>query len=387
MTHPSIRLRGVSKRYVKYADTPTLVGRAMQLRRRSRRSELWALRDVDIDVPKGACVGVIGRNGSGKSTLLRLIAGVTAPTGGSVTVHGRVAPLIAVGVGFHPELTGRENVYVSSAILGATAAETDAHFDEIVAFADIGDFLDTPVKFYSSGMFVRLGFAVAVAIRPDVLLVDEVLAVGDIGFQQRCFRRIEEMRESGTTILLVTHNLSAVSRLCDQTIVVHDGEIRFDGPTAQAIACYHRLLGGEDGDGDGGAMAVTRSMIVDASGAPVEALSTGDAFAVEVDARCAEDVVDPVLSIHVLNDEGVVAFSRTSEWDRRSTLRAGDTLRCRIRMRATLAPGSYDVLVGAADQAGRLVLPNASVGGFFVAGADRVKGIADLDAEFDLDLG
>ena len=172
MTDPIIRLAGVGKRYLKYEDEPMLLTRALRLRHRTRRSQLWAVRDVSFELHPGDSVGVIGRNGSGKSTLLQMLAGVTSPTEGTITVGGRVAPLVSVGVGFHPELTGRENVYVNGTILGLSRAEIDARFDAMVEFSGIEAFIDTPVKFYSSGMYVRLGFAVAVEAIPDVLLVD-----------------------------------------------------------------------------------------------------------------------------------------------------------------------------------------------------------------------
>src|SRR5438105_3898304 len=180
-----------------------LVTAALQFRNRTRRSRLWAVRHVDLDVAPGECVGVIGRNGSGKSTLLQMIAGVTAPTEGSVAVHGRVAPLISVGVGFHPELTGRENVFVNGAILGMSRSTIEQRLDDIVEFSEIAAFIDTPVKFYSSGMAVRLGFSVAIYAHPEVLLVDEVLAVGDLSFQLKSYERMMEIRQSGTTILVV----------------------------------------------------------------------------------------------------------------------------------------------------------------------------------------
>ncbi|MHB8467786.1 MAG: ABC transporter ATP-binding protein, partial [Acidimicrobiales bacterium] len=238
---PQISVEGVGKRFVKYEDTPTIVGR-IPWPGRTRRSTLWALRGATFDVAPGESVGVIGRNGSGKSTLLRMLAGVTAPTEGRVRIAGRVAPLIAVGVGFHPELTGRENVYVNGTVLGLAKDEIDARFDDIVRFAEIKPFIDTPVKFYSSGMFVRLGFAVSVLAEPDVLLVDEVLAVGDINFQLRCFDRMAELQARGTTIVVVSHNLNAVRNMCRRTIVIHDAEMRFDGETNDAISLYHDLL-------------------------------------------------------------------------------------------------------------------------------------------------
>ena len=214
---PAVRLSGVSKRYVKFDDVPLLVTR-LRFRAKNKRTHLWALRDVDLEVGPGETVGVIGRNGFGKSTMLRILAGVTAPTTGVVSVAGRVAPLISVGVGFHPELTGRENVYVNGTILGMSRKDIDRRFDDIVEFSEVGDFIDTPVKFYSSGMFVRLGFSVAVASSPDVLLLDEVLAVGDFAFQQKCFERIGEIQKQGTIVLMVSHNIDAVRRLCSRVL-------------------------------------------------------------------------------------------------------------------------------------------------------------------------
>ncbi len=304
-TDLAISVEAASKRYLKLADTPTLVGRALQLRNRTRRGELWALRDVSFTAERGECLGFIGRNGSGKSTLLRMLAGVTAPSRGAVEVRGRVAPLIAVGVGFHPELTGRENVVVSSAILGRDPAATAEAFDEIVAFADIGDFLDTPVKFYSSGMFVRLGFAVAISIAPEVLLVDEVLAVGDIGFQQRCFARIDELRAAGTTIVLVSHNLNAVRRLCDRTGVLHDGTLRHLGDTGEAIALFQHLLATDGGARAASALQVRSARLVDDAGADAGTVAAGQRFSLDLDLACTEAVDDPVLTVQVVNDQGV----------------------------------------------------------------------------------
>jgi len=202
----------------------------------------WAIREVALEVPQGSSLGVIGRNGAGKSTLLKLLAGITAPTRGRIVIHGRVAALIEVGSGFHPELTGRENVYLSGAILGMRRREIAAKFDQIVDFAGVEPFIDTPVKWYSSGMYVRLGFAVAAHLSPDVLLVDEVLAVGDAEFQIRCLQRIQELRAAGTTMLFISHDLTAVERLCDAAILLDRGEIAARGEPSAVVAAYHRRL-------------------------------------------------------------------------------------------------------------------------------------------------
>jgi ABC-type polysaccharide/polyol phosphate transport system ATPase subunit len=200
--------------------------------------EFHALQDVNFEIKKGETVGIIGRNGSGKSTLLQLICGILKPTTGSVEVNGRVSALLELGAGFHPEFTGRENVYMQGAIMGLTRAEMDARFDDIAAFADIGDFIEQPVKTYSSGMFVRLAFAVAVAVEPDILVVDEALAVGDIDFQAKCLLRMRRMMDNGATVFFVSHNLATIGANCSRAIVLEHGRRLFDGSPTGAIERY-----------------------------------------------------------------------------------------------------------------------------------------------------
>jgi homopolymeric O-antigen transport system ATP-binding protein len=202
----------------------------------------WALEDVTLEVARGASLGVIGRNGAGKSTLLKLLAGITAPSAGRIVLDGRVAALIEVGSGFHPELTGRENVFLSGALLGMRRREIAAKLDSIVAFAGVQQFIDTPVKWYSSGMYVRLGFAIAAHMEPHILLVDEVLAVGDAEFQMKCLQRIQELTRQGTTSLFISHDLTAIERLCDRAVLLEHGRIVASGPPADVVASYHRRL-------------------------------------------------------------------------------------------------------------------------------------------------
>lgn len=208
-------------------------------RKRARWSEeFWALRDVSFAVQRGEVVGVIGRNGAGKSTLLKILSRITEPTTGRIRVRGRVASLLEVGTGFHPELTGRENVFLNGAILGMSKAEIERKFDDIVGFAEIEKFLDTPVKRYSSGMFVRLAFAVAAHLDPEILIVDEVLAVGDSEFQKKCLRKMGDVAHAGRTVLFVSHNMQAVTRLCSRCILLHKGQIALDGPSNQVANAY-----------------------------------------------------------------------------------------------------------------------------------------------------
>ena len=209
--------------------------------KRDARS-FWALQQVSLEVLRGASVGVIGRNGAGKSTLLKLLAGITAPTRGRIVIHGRVASLLEVGSGFHPELTGRENVFLSGAILGMRRREIAQKLERIVEFAGVQPFIDTPVKWYSSGMYVRLGFAVAAHLEPDILLVDEVLAVGDAEFQVKCLQRIRELKKQGTTSLFISHDLTAVERLCDSAVLLEAGTVAATGLPMEVVASYHRRL-------------------------------------------------------------------------------------------------------------------------------------------------
>ncbi len=204
------------------------------------REEFWALRDVSFEVKTGEVVGIIGRNGAGKSTLLKILSRITEPTSGRVTLRGRVASLLEVGTGFHPELSGRENIFLNGAILGMRRAEIRSKFDDIVAFAEVERFLDTPVKYYSSGMYVRLAFAVAAHLEPEILIVDEVLAVGDARFQQKCLGKMHAVADSGRTVLFVSHNLGTIQSLCHRCVLLEQGRVVFTGEPGEAVARYTR---------------------------------------------------------------------------------------------------------------------------------------------------
>jgi lipopolysaccharide transport system ATP-binding protein len=215
--------------------------------RHFRSNTFWALREVSFELKQGQLLGIIGRNGAGKSTLLKILSRITEPTEGTADIRGRVRSLLEVGTGFHPELTGRENIYLNGAILGMKSAEITRKFDEIVAFAEVERFIDTPVKWYSSGMYTRLAFSVAAHLEPEVLIVDEVLAVGDIGFQQRCLGKMEEVSAGGRTVLFVSHIMSAISRLCKRVILIEGGKIVADGATEDVIPQYNDLFSGASG--------------------------------------------------------------------------------------------------------------------------------------------
>jgi lipopolysaccharide transport system ATP-binding protein len=247
---PAVEFKNVSKRY-ELGTGQTSIGRVLarpikrMLGRNVEPAEdkiLWALRDLSFTVQPGRALGLVGPNGSGKTTSLKLLSKITQPTSGSIDVNGRISALIELGAGFHQDLTGRENVYLNGTILGMTRQDIDKRFDQIVAFSEIERFIDTPVKRYSSGMYVRLGFAVAAHVEPDVLLVDEVLAVGDAQFRLKCARRIEELQALGTTIVFVAHNLYLVRSVCDDAVFLLHGEMQDQGPVDDVLASYENWL-------------------------------------------------------------------------------------------------------------------------------------------------
>ena len=218
----------------------------MSALRRRKQETFWALKDVSLEVQEGEVLGLIGRNGAGKTTLLKILSRITRPTTGWVEIHGRVGSLLEVGTGFHPELTGRENTFLSGAILGMGRRETARKFDEIVAFAELEKFIDTPVKHYSSGMYVRLAFAVAAHLDPEILLVDEVLAVGDINFQKKCLGKMGDVARAGRTVVLVSHQLNQIRRLCNRVVWIQDGAVQQDGPAHQVVSSYESAMAGSD---------------------------------------------------------------------------------------------------------------------------------------------
>lgn len=239
---PAIRVKDVGKCYEIYAKPADRLWQTLWRGRRQLYREFWAVRDISFDVERGDCVGILGANGSGKSTLLSMIAGTMRVTTGSIDVRGRVSALLELGSGFNPEFTGRANVFMNGAILGLSEAQVRDRFDSIAAFADIGDFIDQPVKTYSSGMMLRLSFAVQVQIEPDVLLVDEALAVGDARFQLKCMNRLEQLREQGTTVLFVSHSIEQVKQLCNKAVLLHQGEKVMEGDPVECGLAYYRIL-------------------------------------------------------------------------------------------------------------------------------------------------
>lgn len=282
------------------------------------KEEFWALKDVSFSVNAGDVVGIIGRNGAGKSTLLKILTGITPPTTGEAVMRGSVASLLEVGTGFHPELTGRENIFLNGAILGMSRADMAKNFDAIVEFAGIEQFLDTPVKYYSSGMYVRLAFSVAAHLEPDILLVDEVLAVGDAEFQKKCLGKMEEVtRKDGRTILFVSHNMGAIQNLCKKTILLEKGNIKMYGETPRVIDFY--LNKGElysvsefkvDPDKDA---QISKISIVDKNGAPSARLPVSEPFSIKIKYDVMREINEATVSIMVYANGELLLISSESD--------------------------------------------------------------------------
>jgi lipopolysaccharide transport system ATP-binding protein len=314
--------------------------------RPSRFEEFWALREVSFDIEQGEVVGIIGRNGAGKSTLLKILSRITKPTIGSVEIHGRVGSLLEVGTGFHPELSGRENIYLNGAILGMSRREIDQKFDVIVAFAEVERFLETPVKRYSSGMYVRLAFAVAAHLEPEILIVDEVLAVGDMAFQRKCMGRMREVGQGGTTVLFVSHNMPAIDSLCSRAIMLEDGLVARDGEVPDVIGEYRRRTmalqasGGAPFRGQG---RVFRSAtLLNPEGEATNFIPLGGLFHLRIGLEAPEPIGFPRLGVGIddANGQRILTVHTPQSRVAVSQLDGRCVVDCRIEQ-FPLAPGDY----------------------------------------------
>ena len=366
-----IVLDGVTKRFTVRQDN-SLKERIVTLGKlgRQHRRDFWALNGVTVSIQAGTTVGLIGQNGSGKSTLLKAIGGIIQPTSGTVSRRGRLAALLELGAGFHPDLTGRENVYLNASLLGLSRQETDDRFDDIVTFSGIHDFIDTQVKFYSSGMYVRLAFAVAIHTDPDVLLVDEVLAVGDEAFQRKCLDKIRTFQEEGRTIIIVTHSLSQVQELCDRAIFMNAGTVLFDGDPNEAVVLFRELL--EDRrQTEAEAVPDTAPIVGRVLSADVRAVGRsseepvqpGDDLEVTMEFEHDTGITDWVAALQINSTSGQIVYGTTNK-------RMGIMLpplhgRKRIRFvleNVTFGEGKYFINASLMDSAGRHLhdLPQAS---------------------------
>ena len=378
MTDAVISARGLGKRYriwthsrpTSLSDRVALTAKRMRGRAAAKplqplREEIWALRDVSFEVRRGEVLGVIGPNGAGKSTLLSILARITDPSEGEAELRGRVSSLLEVGTGFHPELSGKDNVFLNGAVLGMSRTETAAKFDEIVEFSGVRDFIDMPVKRYSTGMYVRLAFSVAAHLDPEILLLDEVFAVGDRAFQEKCLERITEMTRSGRTVLFVSHDVSSVARLCDHAIVLNEGRLVFHGEVDDAIARYlsSRSLGGgasadEEREGSGEAR-IARVSVVPADDAQGVRSDRPLSIRVEISARGPIDASGLRLQLGIHHSLGGEYVGLSTDFDPNRPLEGvdlggGATIVCELD-ELPLKPGTYYVSAALERPGGDLV--------------------------------
>ena len=359
MSNSAVSVENVWKYFRLYHEKNQYLKSTLLRGRRARYDEFWALKGVDFEIPFGSTFGIIGSNGSGKSTLLKCLAGILSPDKGSVSCNGRMAALLELGAGFHPDLSGRENIYLNGAILGMTRSEIDRKLEEIIDFSGLEKFVDTPVKNYSSGMVVRLGFAVATNVDPEILIIDEVLAVGDESFQHRCHEKIESFRQEGRTIILVSHGLMQVAQLCSTVAWLEKGVIQEIGPSYEVIGKYagqsHDAapkVEGEIGERWGSHEAeITRAEFVNVDGVPVHVLKTGEPISLQIDYTAHMPIKEPVFGIRITHLHGTNVWgSNTKRMGfQPATLNNSGTITLNIPELPILA-GTYDLTVALTDQ-------------------------------------
>ncbi len=315
---PIISFRNVSKKFTfsgKQADSvlQSLINTFSRDKRLREQQTLWALKNVDFDIFPAQSLGIIGNNGSGKSTALKMIARIIQPTEGEITVNGRLSALLELGVGFHAELTGRENVYLNASFIGLTKQDVDEIYDDVIEFADIGEFIDLPVKFYSSGMYVRLGFSVAIHVVPDILIIDEVLTVGDHAFQTKCLQRIYDMRRQGTTIIMVSHSLDQLRKICSHVLWLEKGEIIAHGETDEVVEAYRAASSHKNkfanSDLDfkrygSGEIELTAVRLLNSAGEEKVNFRTGDAVTIEMAYTAHEPIHEPEFGLAIFHEDG-----------------------------------------------------------------------------------
>jgi len=390
-----ILVDGVSRSFrIHVREARTLKDLVVQ-RGRTEATDVWALRDVSVGVSRGEAVGLIGRNGSGKTTLLRLIAGIIKPSAGRVRAEGRIGSLLELGAGFHLDFTGRENVFLNGAIQGLRRADIKERFDEIVAFAELENAIDRPVRTYSSGMTMRLGFAIAAFLDADILLLDEVFAVGDEAFQRKCFGRIFAFKQAGGTIVFVSHDASAVERLCERSVLLDTGRVAFDGPTRDAVARYRRALADEADPaergvglrewGSGEATIVSAGLVGEEGADRLQFLS-GEPFGLRV-AVVANGIPPPRLQLELRDDAGMLVAGHAVDLRSLGWTGGHGERAARFQMPALpLADGRFHLRLGLTDEAGEHVyhwLDDALV--FVVYPGDDVQGVVRFEGTWRLE--
>ena len=385
MRDGEILVEHAARRFRVYARENRALKDLLVARGRVRGSDVWALRDISFAVEPGSAIGLVGRNGSGKSTLLRLLSGIIKPTSGRVAVGGRVGALLELGAGFHPDLTGRENVFLNGSIYGLRRAYLREQLDEIVAFAGLEKAIDRPVRTYSSGMYMRLGFAIASHINADVLLLDEVFAVGDEQFQRKCFGKIFEFKQRGGTIVFVSHDASAVERLCDRAILLRDGAVAFDGPTHDAIVRYRQLLAGDSDPAErsaglkewgSGEARIEEVELLGPEGEPRTQFLAGEAMSLRLRLAGKKPASPLRISFEVRDSTGLLVAGSGHSPETLGTVRFDVE-------RLPLADGRFRVRLGLTDESGEQVyhwLDDAL--DFIVYPAGDERGVVRLEGEW-----
>ena len=379
---PHTRMRTLKQRVVSFRDHGYDV--------------LHALDDVSVSVRTGEFLGIVGRNGSGKSTLLKCMAGIYVPDTGSIAVRGKLSTFIELGVGFSPEMTARENVVLNASLLGLSPSVARERFDEVIAFAELEDFVDLKLKNYSSGMHVRLAFAVAINVSADVLVIDEVLAVGDASFQQKCFDTFEQMRADGRTIVLVTHDMGMVERFCDRAIMLESGRVVSEGDPKQVARDYLQInfdrtkeIGGDRGEHSGdGAARIDECHVIDQLGDHCEKVRQGEWVTLEVPIRFVRDIEDPIVGVTVLNEHGTTVFQTNSLWDglTKRSFTAGEEAVYRVRIKNYLEEGRYFISPAVTYASGVKVAEWFDhAASMFVVATHRTGAVANLPHETSLE--
>jgi lipopolysaccharide transport system ATP-binding protein len=363
----AVEINAVGKRFRRMNDRRSTLKELIVRGRAKHHEDFWALRDVSLTIPKGSAYGMIGHNGSGKSTLLKLVAGISRPTEGSVRVEGRLAALIELGAGFHPDLSGRDNIKLNGSILGLSRREIEAATGGIVEFSGLGDFIDEPVKNYSSGMYVRLGFSVAVHMRPDVLLIDEIIAVGDEDFQRKCFDHLYGLRRSGRTIVIVSHSTSLLTSFCDEVAWLDHGELKAAGPSQAVIDGYIASVNAVEvqqhaaahpdeqpaGRAGSGEVRLTSVEIIGADGGPAASCVAGEALRLRLAYHAKTEVPNPVFAVSFQHETGPVVTSvSTLATDDEIAKVAGAGRIDYMQEPCRLNPGNYRVDVSVLDGSG-----------------------------------
>jgi lipopolysaccharide transport system ATP-binding protein len=405
----ALRVEKVSKQYRIYERPGDRLKESLTRGRLRRHKEFWALRDVDFQIDPGTTVGIVGPNGCGKSTLLQIVAGTLAPTHGDVWHEGRIAALLELGAGFDQEFTGVENVYMNASLLGLTRRETDVLFPSIERFAEIGQFLYQPVKSYSSGMYVRLAFAIAASVDPDILIIDEALAVGDAVFQHRCLRRLKELHERGTTVLFVSHDAAAVRALCSRALLLKAGQLVADGKPADVLNQYQKIImereKAYDADtaaatlmefavdelsrplnysyrhGDGSA-EIYGATLNDAANNDLHVVESGELVSLRVVARFLRDVEDPVIGFLIRNRHGIHVYGTNTKEQQTEfgTVRQGETIDVTFSFQCWLGSDEYSLSLAVHSQDGEAYDWLDAALFFKVTNMTLTEGIANLNA-------